>query len=37
MKLQYYKVVNVVIHILKSKGVPEMMNKTNKIKKKGAF
>ena len=37
MKLQYYKVVNVVIHILKSKGVPEMMNKTNKIKKKGGF
>ena len=37
MKLQYYIVVIVVIHILKSKGVAEMTNKTNKIKKKGAF
>ena len=35
MKLQYYIVVNVVIHISKSKGVAEMTNKTNKIKKKG--
>ena len=32
MKLQYYIVVNVVIHISKSKGVAEMTNKTNKIK-----
>ena len=30
-------VVNVVIHISKSKGVAEMTNKTNEIKKKGAF
>ena len=37
MKLQYYIVVNVVIHISKTKGVGEMTNKTNKIKKKGAF
>ena len=37
MKLQYYIVVNVVIHISKSKGVAEMANKTNKIKKKGGF
>ena len=34
MKLQYYIVVNVVIHISKSKGVAEMTNKTNRIKKK---
>ena len=34
MKLQYYMIVNVVIHISKSK-VAEMTNKTNKIKKKG--
>ena len=27
--------MNVVIHISKSKGVAEMTNKTNKIKKKG--
>ena len=32
MKWQYYIVVNVVIHISKSKGVAEMTNKTNKIK-----
>ena len=31
MRLQYYIVVNVVIHISKSKGVAEMTNKTNKI------
>ena len=37
MKLQYYIVVNVVIHISKSKGVAEMTNKTNKIRKKGGF
>ena len=37
MKLQYYIVVNVVIHISKSKGVAEMTNKANKIKKKGGF
>ena len=37
MKLQYFIVVNVVIHISKSKGVAEMTNKTNKIKKKGGF
>ena len=37
MKLQYYIVVNVVIRISKSKGVAEMTNKTNKIKKKGGF
>ena len=37
MKLQYYIVVNVVIHISKSKGVAEMTNKTNKIKKKEGF
>ena len=35
MKLQYNIVVTVVIHISKSKGVAEMANKTNKIKKKG--
>ena len=29
MKLQYYIVVNVVIHLSKSKGVAEMTNKTN--------
>ena len=29
MKLQYYIVVNVVIHISKSKGVAEIKNKTN--------
>ena len=34
MKLQYNIVVNVVIHISKSKGVAEMTNKTNRIKKK---
>ena len=34
MKLQYYIVVNVAIHISKSKGVAEMTNKTNRIKKK---
>ena len=34
MKLQYYIVVNIVIHISKSKGVAEMTNKTNRIKKK---
>ena len=33
MKLQYYIVVNVVIHISKSKGGAEMTNKTNRIKK----
>ena len=37
MKLQYYIVVNVVIHISKSKVVAEMTNKTNKIKKKGGL
>ena len=37
MKLQYYIVGNVVIHISKSKGVAEMTNKTNKIKKKGGL
>ena len=37
MKLQYYIVVNVVIHISKSKGAAEMTNKTNKIKKKRGF
>ena len=35
MKLHYYVVVNIVIHISKSKGVAEMTNKTNKINKKG--
>ena len=34
MKSQYYIVVNVVIHISKSKGVAEMTSKTNRIKKK---
>ena len=35
MKLQYYIVANVVIHIsAKSKGVAEMTNKTNKNKEK---
>ena len=34
MKLPYYIVVNVVIHISRSKGVAEMTNKTNRIKKK---
>ena len=33
MKLQYYIVVNVVIHISKYKGVAEMTNKTNRITK----
>ena len=37
MKLQYYIVVNVVIHISKPKGVAEITNKTNKIKKKGGL
>ena len=37
MKLQYCIVVNVIIHISKSKGVAEMTNKTNRIKKKGGF
>ena len=35
MKLQYYIVVNVVIHISKSKGVAEMTNKTKNKEKRG--
>ena len=35
MKLQYYIVVNVVIHISKSKGVAEMTNKQRNKEKRG--